>query len=335
MLKGVSIYSGLIEYDKQSNIEYLNKIKEKNIDFIFTSLHIGEANKEEVEDFIRLIKDFPIPFVIDVSGKTYDKELLPSNIIPRLDYGFTIQNIKQMILDHDMIEVNASLVNRSYLETLKKENIDFSKIRVSYNFYPKPYTGLSIEDVKEKNELFKEYGLTVICYIPGSMKRPPVYKGLPSIESQRYQSIEENVSEAIALGMDGVCVGDAYLSDSEFDELLNTESITIKATPLTDIVEELEFFDKEYILRKDESKYFLRSSSTRGIKLQSHNTLKKLEKYLIVVDNINMPRYFGELEIIKNPIVNDGSMNVIGVVKEESKTLIDLIKGGQRIKFKL
>ena len=44
--------------------------------------------------------------------------------------------------------------NTPTLDYLRENDCDMTKIRISHNFYPKRYTGLSYEDVKAKNEIF-------------------------------------------------------------------------------------------------------------------------------------------------------------------------------------
>ena len=85
---------------------------------------------------------------------------------------------------------NSYTISDGKRKYLVKNNADFSRYRVSHNFYPKPYTGLSFERVKEKNEMLKKYGFTVMMWIPTlKNRRPPLYKGLPTIEEQRNSNI--------------------------------------------------------------------------------------------------------------------------------------------------
>jgi hypothetical protein len=87
------------------------------------------------------------------------------------------------------------------MEYLKANGADFSNFRVSHNFYPKKYTGLSYEVVQKKNEYLKSYGCYVVMYIPSHHQaRPPMYEGLPTIEAHRNASLTAILSEAKILG---------------------------------------------------------------------------------------------------------------------------------------
>ena len=333
MIKGVSVYSGLKDYSKENNLKYLEKIKNHQIDFIFTSMHISEASDKDREDFLKSLLSLNIPIVVDFSKKTYSYDI-DNIIIPRLDYGFEIEDIKEMLKKHQLIELNASTVTEDYLISLKDHGLDLKRFRVSYNFYPKPYTGLSYESVEKSNSLFKKYGLTTIAYLPSTnQKRPPLYKGLTTIEDQRYQDLETNISELLAIGLDGCCVGDAYISDEEFDILDNTNNVVLNLDLMTTNLDEIEILKKVHQARIDESPYLIRSSSTRGIKLKANNTIN-LDKYMVVIDNENYLRYGGELSIIKQKIENDNNMNVVGTINQKSRKTVDLIKGRCHFTFK-
>ena len=335
MLKGLAMYTGL-DHSNEELTTFFNKIKDQPIDFIFTSFHISEAKCPSVEFLLNLLKDTNIKLVVDFSKKRYDEFGYNEYIIPRLDYGFSIDNILEMLKVHDLIELNASVINIDLLVALKLRKADFSKIRVSFNFYPKPLTGMSIDDVKAKIKLYHEFGLKVIIYIPCENKRGPLYLGLPSIEEFRMQTFKQNVEDAILLDVDGICVGDSLINDEELAILLKAEkkkddALEIPITLLKNLnKEELEILKKDLVIRCDESPILVRSSSTRGINVKPHNTKKVLKRGSIIIDNNRLLRYSGEVSLLKQAAINDGQMNLVGYTDFKP----ELIKGGSRIRFK-
>lgn len=337
MLKGISLYTGLAEYKTADIIDCLKKLRKKPIDFIFTSCHITEAKNPNIDIILNEIKDTNIKLVVDFSKRTYDLFEFNPYIIPRLDYGFSVQNILDMLNKHDLIELNASIVNIDLLEQLKSNHADFKKIRVSFNFYPNEFTGMSYDDVKNKVKLFHEFNLAVIIYIPGINKRPPMYKGLPTIEEERYQDLVTNLNEANLLDIDGVCIGDSIVTDEELDLLLffkeNKKEVLELDLELRDNLtkEELEILKLNHIIRVDESPYLIRSSVSRGkFEIKPNNCFDLVKAGSVVINNANLRRYMGELSIIKKDIINNGGMNVVGCINIKPI----LIKGGSKIIFR-
>ncbi len=337
---GISVYVGLTDYSLADTLKYLEKAADLGIDFVFTSAHIPEADIEgDFQVLLDKCDELNLPIVVDVSKKIMDKFTLPKSLgALRLDYGFTKEEVAEYsnTLPY-MIELNASNMTRTYLNTLKSLNANFNNIRVSYNFYPKRYTGMDLENVKKLNELYHEFGLTVFGYVPSnSGKRPPLYDGLPSVESHRDLDLLLSTQELFAAGCDGVCVGDAYISEDDFNKLSTVKNefiIPIKVYPnLTK--EELEILEYPHHFRIDEGSYMKRSSKTRGIKIEPYNT-KNIEPFMITIDNILYKRYTGEVSIALRKMENKGFVNVVGKVISDAETLVELIKPGSKFKFKI
>ena len=336
MLKGIAMYTGLDQSEAELKA-FFAKIKNQPLDFIFTSFHIAEAKNPSVSFLLDLLKETNIKLVVDFSKKRYDEFGYNPYIIPRLDYGFSVTDIRHMLEVHDLLELNASVINLDLLLALKKANADFNKMRVSFNFYPKPLTGMAIDDVKAKIKLYHEFGLKAIIYIPCQNKRAPLYQGLPTIEAFRYQSFEENVKEAYLLDLDGICVGDALISDEELVFLINYKPDddafqNLDFQPFGTLNdEEWQIINSELTIRNDESPLVVRSSSKRGMIITPHQTAEILKRGSVVIDNTLLARYSGELSIIKQDVKNPGTMNLVGFTTFKP----ELIKGGSKIRFKL
>ena len=335
---GISVYVGLDDYNLTDTLKYLEQSKNLGIDFVFTSAHIPEADIEgDFQVLLDKCDEIKLPIVVDVSKKIMDKFTLPKSLgALRLDYGFTIEEVAMYsnTLPY-MIELNASNMTRSYLDKLKSLNANFNNIRVSYNFYPKRYTGMDLENVKRLNDLYHEFGLTIFGYVPSnSGKRPPLYDGLPSVESHRDLDLTLSTQELFAAGCDGVCVGDAYISQEDFNKLRMVRDeyiIPIKVYPdLTK--EELEILEYPHQFRIDEGSYMKRSSKTRGIQITPQHT-ELIKPYMITIDNVMYKRYTGEVAIALKEMENKGFVNVVGEVVKDAEKLVELIKPGSKFKF--
>lgn len=338
---GASIYLGLKDYSLEDNLAYLKLLKEKKISYVFLSAQMEEANDsfyKELKTVIDYANENKIKLIVDVNKKELrtlkDKKLLNKIDIIRLDYGFSYEEILNMQKEDFLIELNASTVNDKLLKYLKDNNADFSRYRVSHNFYPKPYTGLSFERVKEKNEMFKKYGFTVMMWIPTiSHRRLPLYRGLPTIEEQRDNNIMANISECILAKADNVFFGDAFATEEELDAAINNSKDILNIPIIVKkgiSKEEKMQLERIHINRTDYSDYMIRSS-IRCENIKEFNCVKRMKKD-ITIDNVNYKRYQGEVGIVLKEMPKDDGVNVVArCVCNDA--LIDNIKGDQRFKF--
>lgn len=338
---GASIYLGLKDYSLEDNLRYLDLLKKKGINYVFLSAQMEEASDkfyDELKMVIDYVNKINIKLIIDVNKKELErlkeKDLIKGIDILRLDYGFTYEEILNMQSEDFLVELNASTITEDLLKYLVKNNADFSRYRVSHNFYPKPYTGLSFERVKEKNEMLKKYGFTVMMWIPTlKNRRPPLYKGLPTIEEQRNSNIIANVSECILASADNVFFSDAFATEEEIDSAINN-SIDVINIPI--IVKKglsesiLNHLKKIHYNRGDYSDYMIRSS-IRCECIEEFNTIKR-SKFDVTIDNYKNKRYQGEVGIALKEMEKDESVNVVGRCVCND-FLIDNIKGNMKFKF--
>ena len=340
LLKGAAFYCGLSDYPLNETIAYLKKLKQSDISFLFTSFHMPEqvGALDELKKVLKVTDELHLPVVVDVSPRVMGEFDLFKEVILRLDYGFSANEIAQMSNDYPLLELNASTLTKDYLENLKALGANFSHLRVSHNFYPKRYTGLSLEDVKTKNAMYHQYNLTVIGYLPSnSGKRPPLYQGLPTVEAHRTMKLSDAVAELVLAGCDGVCVGDAYMSDDDLATLKEATSeyieLPFKIYPNVPefIKDQLEAVTR---FRIDESPIMKRTGIKLMEEISPFNTFDP--KFgTVTIDNQLLKRYMGEVDIFKAPATNPGDMNVVGVLTEEAIKRLPLISAKQKIKLKI
>ena len=139
-----SIYVGLEDYSLKNNIKYLHLLKENGIDSVFVSAHMPEMSStftNELKEILNECKKLNIKVIIDVNKNKLlemEKEGTLAGIYSlRLDYGFSNNEIVEMIKKGYNIELNASVVNKETMEYLKANGVDLSNFRISHNFYPK------------------------------------------------------------------------------------------------------------------------------------------------------------------------------------------------------
>ncbi len=336
-----SLYVGLEDYPLKRNLEYLKMLKKNGIDTVFVSAHMPEMSAqadEELKIVLEEAKKLHIKIILDVNKDRLiqmEKEGKLEDLYSiRLDYGFRNKDILELMKKGYLVELNASVLTEGTLEYLKANGADFANFRVSHNFYPKKYTGLSYENVIKKNEFLKSYGCYIVIYIPSHHQaRPPMYEGLPTIEAHRSAPLTAILSEVKMLGCDEVCFGDAYCSEEEIRYATRFDCSIIKVPVILkkDLSEEImRQLLKVHRNRLDETEYFVRSS-VRGEGIKPFNTVNRNIKD-VTIDNELFMRYQGEVCIMKKTIEADERVNVVGKCNC-SEFLISNIKPG--CKFKL
>lgn len=337
---GASIYVGLDDYPIKKNIEYLELLKEKKIDYVFISAHMPEMKASFIEELDILCKkaeELGIKIILDVSKPMMSNFKIPNIYALRLDYGFSIDEIIELCKqDKFIVELNASTLSKDKLEYMKNHGVNLSKLRISHNFYPKKYTGLSSEVVKRKNQEFHKLGMKVMIYIPGKTGfRPPMYEGLPTVENHRFLSLPAILSTVKYLEADEVFFGDAFATSEELDYVKNFNyNIPVIPVRFNEGVTEEEkklILNRVHYNRSDETEYFKRSSCRYNGEIKPFNTVER-NKFAVTVDNEKFLRYQGEVCIMCKNIEADERVNVVGVAEIDDDVLA-AIKPGKPFKF--
>ena len=339
---GASVYIGMKEYSYNANVEYLKLLKENGIEDVFISaLHVGDSPKNlaELTKLINAGNKLGVKFTMDVDKKVLAKYKLPTNVYAyRLDYGFSAKEIKELMDNGKYhVELNASITERELLEELKELGVDLTSIRVSHNFYPKPYTGLSQDSVLEKNKMYKEYGVRILAFVPSSsMRRGPVYEGLATVEDHRRSHLLANLSELAMLQVDDVCFGDAYASKEELAMAasFNKDMVCLPVGIYKGVTKlETGLVERIHENRFDQSEYFLRSSVRTKQAIKPFNTVERNVGNL-TIDNAGFAIYQGEVSVVTKKMPKDERVNVVGKVLA-SDWLLNHIKPGAKFELKI
>lgn len=338
---GASIYVGLDDYSLEANLNYLTKLKDNNVKLLFVSAHMPEMNKDRDKELFVICseaKKLGFRITLDVSKPMFDNFNMPNIDVLRLDYGFRNEDILDLVNQGYLIELNASTISANTLEYLINHNIDMKKIRVSHNFYPKPFTGLSYQNIEEKNKMFKKYDLTIMGYIASMTgKRPPIYEGLPTLEYHRYYPVGIALQEMKLLGFDEVFFGDGFIGNKELEKLADYPVITLPIVIKKGISKiERELLLKKHRTRTDESLYLKRSTMYRnkGQDIVEFNNVEREYKD-IVIDNRLYKRYVGEVCIImRDGMGKDKRVNVVARTIA-SDYLLQKIKPGMEFAFEI
>jgi uncharacterized protein len=343
---GISIY--LSESDT-FNQDWIQKAATAGFQYIFTSLHIPE---EKDISFVKKVKQLGewaqethMEVMADVSPSSLERLGLRFEELPllkdwgisgvRMDYGFTAKQIAW--LSHSLkIGLNASTVDEAQLTELLNKGLLPNQSEAWHNFYPKPFTGISKQALKDRNALFHRYGIKTMGFIPGDDRlRGPLHDGLPTIEDHRGISPIEAALELRALGTDKICIGDPNLSEEtskEFSYLVD-DIVPIYAS-FKEGYEHL--LNSIHTNRMDAAQYVIRSVESRSMNMIYESEISSgdmFEKGWITVDNKLYGRYAGELQICLENLPASSKVNVAGYVRKESESRLKWIAGGQRYLF--
>lgn len=305
----------------------------KDFDLVFTSLHYP-ASDESYKEFLKLYELCSannIRICVDINNetlKTYP-DLLEMGLILRLDFGFSFEEIAKFSKKTDLA-INASTVTLSFLKELKKSNINLEKITAIHNYYPLEYSGLAENFFVSQNKMIKDFGMKVGAFLPGNGQlRGPVYKGLPTLEEDRYKNpYQVFVKLQRKFDLDLILLAEDTLNaDKEFIIKFAKQNIlTIPAT-----------FKDEYKnldgikVRPDISDYLIRNE--RDKKEITPSNPQMIKRGDVVILNDLSGRYAGEIEIIKKDLNISQERNIIGRIDKNYENIIDYIRGGDKIEF--
>lgn len=342
MKTGVSVFTGLKEYTLENTLKYLELAHLHNVEMVFSSAHINEADRsiDELNIIIEKCYEYNMKFVIDVSKTAFINLGLSDKVYAyRLDYGFTDEEIVELSNSNKFyIELNASTLSEEKLCKLIEKGLNVEHVRASFNYYPKLYTAHDICDANDIIKMFNKYGINVGAFLPSFYgKRPPMYEGLPSIESHRNQDLDISIEELKAIGVEEVFFGDSYASCEEIKTLENhsKNDVTLCAYLNNDNSEKdtiIDILSNASSIRPDVNSYLLRISSKRGSSFIPFNNNKNRNKFDLTIDNSLYGRYSGEVNIVLKDLPCDERVNIIGKVKC-SDVIIEKLKQTKKVYF--
>lgn len=341
MKTGVSIY---LSTGIEKNEEVIHKAKAAGASYGFTSLHIPEEDyddyKNKVQELLALTKRAGIELTMDVDDGTPERlgvkrmeELIDFGVTSiRLDYGFSDEDIVALSKNFNIVW-NASTVEPFEIRKWERMGADVEKFTACHNYYPKPYTGLSLDYVREINSKLKMAGYKVSTFIPGDgVFRGPLKLGLPTIEDHRNskENVAINMLQLNSAFSDIVMVGDVDLSEQGWRQFkdMSENVVHLRALFYTDAMDIAGKINHD---RPDSSPYVIRSVESRGW-FADKNILPQncdnCEVGTICISNDYYLRYKGELEICRKPRIADKKINIIGKIVEEDLQYLPYINSG-------
>lgn len=332
---GFSIY---FSNNSADSLQWMTNYADAGFSFAFTSLNIMEEKnqQEKIHDLLSECQKRSIDLFVDINSQSLQyygidglKKLGFSTL--RIDDGLSNRDIYDLSTSFKII-LNASTLTPLRINALKDIGVNIGQLLACHNYYPKPYTGLSVKKVQIINQLLHENGIPVIAFVPGEVKRLPIFEGLPTIEEHRnLRPLEAALECFIKAECDFVCIGDNSLSESSLNELsyLAQGIIPLAAdipTQLENIVFENRIDASDYLIRAAYSRLQLKDMSfEENIQIRKRGD--------IVVANEKFLRYEKELEICLRDLPLDRRQMTVGKVIKKDLPLLELVQSPFKFKF--
>src|SRR5699024_1797562 len=352
---GISIYLGNKKVADQET--YMRKMRESGFRSIFTSLHIPEDDssnyEEQLKELGKLALKLEMELMADISptslkalgfGWSNAEQLLNWGLTGlRIDYGVPETTIIE--LSHKMkIALNASTLTEETLERMKENGLNTDAVEAWHNFYPRPETGIALNELIEKNKWLKEAGLTVMAFVPGDGElRGPLYQTLPTLEKHRNVSPFAGFME---LGkrayVDKILIGDIEVGKATLNQFNahQDDEILLHAIPEESIdLTMLQRVSGYHKNRPDSARDCFRSVESRQFAslgegdITPYNCVERTAG-TITIDNKKYLRYQDEIQITKRDLPADEKVNVIGRVILGDRELLQWVKGDQKIQIR-
>lgn len=317
-------------------------------DIYFTSLHIAEEFSEtygeRAKALLNTLRESGKKIIVDISPRGV-KMLGYSNLrqfaeetgadVVRCDYGFSEKEMEEAA-GSAVLCFNASSGSFDLAGKLKAKGLEVCAI---HNFYPRPETGLDEEYFENRNKILRELGIRTAAFLSGDgLRRGPLEEGLPTLECHRnlppyvqYLQLKEKY------GMDLVLAGDPGVSKAQRKLISETEKDGVIRIPACLDGRYRELYDRTWTIREDSPRWTARLEESRGYasqgrKLPAENCLERTPGS-ITVDNEKYLRYSGEIQVVKETLPACDRVNVIGAVDEAYTGLLELLRGGKKLRF--
>lgn len=355
---GISIYPDKTSYNELK--DYVDQAHKYGFKRIFTCLlSVGddiELIKKEYTDIIEYSVSLGFEVILDVSPAVFSKLNISYNDLSffkelgatgiRLDENYNGKLESDMTYNqYDLdIEINMSL-DAPYVNNILAYEPIKSKLFGCHNFYPQRYSGLGFAYFEKTSNRFKELNVRSACFVysqVGKVGPWPIMDGMSTLEMHRDLDIVTQVKHLLMTGLvDDIIISNQGASTFEMEQLSKLSAATptfkIELSKNSDLENKI-IFDEAHFNRGDVNEYTIRSTQSRvkykDHDFKCHDTNGIVPRGAVVIGNDNFGQYKGELQIIKQDILDpELTRNIVGYITGEELFLLDLLKPWQTFKF--
>lgn len=259
------------------------------------------------------------------------------------------------------------------LKYFEERGIEPGRLQLCHNLYPQRYTGLKWKDFLEKNRRLKRYGHKIAAFVSSNVRPSVglwgADDGLPTVERLRDLPIDLQARILLATDtVDDIIIGNCFASEAEFEALAEMLKAPkpIENSPIYAFIKSygpvmpqfgpcrrlkvildagITPTERENLLELvpqmdngDSSEWIWRSRCGRHVNKDRPIPPRKAEgayfpKGSVVIVNDRYAHYSGELQIVREPILNDGKRNLIGRLAPNEEMMLELIHANDLVEF--
>lgn len=349
MAIGISLYPEHASFER--NAAYVERAAAHGCTRVFSCLLSAEGDRAslagEFSALSRVCHDHGMEVVLDVAPAVFSRVGARPDDLSffaeagadgiRLDEGFGGPDVAAMTADPHclVVELNASTADGS-LEAALACGADKGRLQACHNFFPQRYTGLGLDFLVRESARAKDAGVRLAAFVsssaPGAFGPWPGADGLPTLEMHRGLPVSFQARHLYALGLvDDLLVSNCFATDDELAALAAARpgTVAMVVAPVPSVGDaERDVLAFAHRVRGDLSPYLFRSTASRVVfadrDFPAHDT-RDLEPGDVVVVNERGGRYKGELQVVRRPIPNDGTRNVVATVEDSEARLLDCL----------
>ncbi|MDR0485044.1 MAG: MupG family TIM beta-alpha barrel fold protein [Alphaproteobacteria bacterium] len=356
---GISVYIG--KRPIEEDLKYIDLAKKYGFSRIFSCFMFMDEDSDtflaKFKTIVSHAKKQGFEIFVDVNlnlikmlGASYDN-LKPFEDLGitgiRLDEGYS--GLEESLISCAgklQVEINASNGTKIF-DNIMSYQPCASNIVACHNFYPREFTGLSLEHFMKSSQEVKKHGIKLAAFVCSQEKdtffSQNFMESLPTLEHHRYLPITIQAKELFYCGLiDDVIVSNCYASESELKALseLNKDIITldVKLTQGASVLDKEMLGDNLHMNRGDVSEFMIRSTQMR-VKYKNESILPfntaDMQLGDITIDNNNYDKYKGEVHIALKNMPNRGNVNVVGKVMEYDRPLLKYIKAWSKFRLNI
>ena len=259
------------------------------------------------------------------------------------------------------------------LKYFEAQGVRPGQIQLCHNLYPQRYTGLKWKDFLEKNERLKKYGHRIAAFVSSNVRPSVGLwgsdDGLPTVERLRDLPIDLQMRILLATdAVDDIVIGNCFASEAEFEamaEMLKGPK-PIENSPIYAFIksygpvmpkfgpcrrlkvileDDITPIERENLLELvpqldngDSSEWIWRSRCGRHVNENRPIPPRKAEgtcfqRGSVVIVNDCYPHYSGELQIVREPIINDGKRNLVARLAPNEEMMLEMIHADDLVEF--
>lgn len=340
---------------------YLTLLQKYDVNRVFLSLLQVDVTNESLYHqyllLIKMIKDRGMQVVADLNPQKIQEFGWESNLIEkvsqvgidiiRLDDAPSLEYIVNLTRNSQNIkvEINAS-TKKELLPSLLEAGANQSNIISSHNFYPRMYTGLSLDHFIAMTAFMHQYEIGTAAFINSQHAKEgpwPMSEGLCTLEIHRFQSaVTQAKFYKLFGGIDTLIIANQFVSEVELKEIREVldNPISFKVAVKEKVSKtEMSVIQFPHSYRGDVSDYLIRSSQPRIAYIQETIPPIYQDKVTckgdILICNDLYKRYKGELGISLCEFYVGEKTNIVGSIIQEEHYLLDYLQPWQAFGFEV